>query len=137
MRRKLMTLMTPKTSQPAIAGDSDIQGALSSAPVWLQYLIGAYPDAWINEMTFFVLEDQFSNFAPEVMMDAVRLYVRHNDRFPKSGQLLTVVQKIAQLSDWETFTENMTSLGYELHQDDGEEASFVHRHTGKLAIIFH
>ncbi len=132
-----MSLAPSKPSQAIQRKNQAVQAVLSKAPAWLQYLIGAYPDAWINEMTFFVLEDQFSHFSSDTMMDAVRLYVLHNAKFPKAEQLFLCVHKVAHLTDWDRFVQSMMHLGFELNSDNGERACFIHRHSGKEAIVYH
>lgn len=61
-------------------------------PLWLNYLIAAYPQARVDMMTYAVLEDVFQGVEAEVMRAAVRSYVARNKFWPTAADLRPYVE---------------------------------------------
>ena len=70
-------------------------------PVWLQYLIGAYPQQKPSAMTLAVMESQFSEIAADVMLQAVKSYVAECKFWPAVSELNIYVDKFkASQEQW-------------------------------------
>lgn len=66
---------------------------LAQMPMWLRYLVGAFPAAKVSGVTFMVYEDQFSDVDAELMLTAARQAVKAHKfaSFPAIGELRQLV----------------------------------------------
>jgi len=73
------------------------ESLLNQLPVWLRYLIGAYPTAKVNSATYFVYEDQFGDVDDERMLQAVRRAVKSHRfaSFPTVQELRAALDALA------------------------------------------
>lgn len=81
---------------------------LAELPQWLRYLVGAFPAAKVSVATFAVLEDQFSDTDPALMLQVVRRAVRSHlfASFPAVGELRRVVEGL----EYDTAVANRQSV---------------------------
>lgn len=68
------------------------EGWRQELPLWLNYLIAAYPQARVDMMTYAVLEDVFQEVEAEVMRAAVRSYVGRHKFWPTAADLRPYVE---------------------------------------------
>lgn len=69
------------------------QVVTSSTPAWIKYLVGAYPQAGLAELTPIVMQSHFADMSPEVMMAAVKAYVEVGTFWPTVAELRPHVAK--------------------------------------------
>lgn len=112
------------------------QADVATLPLWLQYLIGNYHDSWANERTFLVLELEFGNYRPDVMLEAVKGYCREQSKFPNIAALRPFVTRLAPLSPLEAHIEGMAHMGFDLISDDGRQLLFRAK-DGRETIHYH
>lgn len=80
---------------------------LADLPRWLGYLASAYPSSKLSDEAFLVMEDQFIEFGPAVLLAAAREFVRGDKRafkntpggFPTASELRPVVERVKAQDD--------------------------------------
>lgn len=77
----------------------DLQTINNNIPAWLQYLIGAYPQAKTSPMTYAVFEDQFRDIAADVMLAAVKVHVAGSVFWPSIAELSTSVKAASEAAE--------------------------------------
>lgn len=73
---KQLTVTGPPNGR-AVA-PSTTETLIATLPKWLQYLVGAFPAAQVNELTYLAYETAFTEIDPEVMLAAVQAVVRQH-----------------------------------------------------------
>ena len=58
-----------------------------AAPIWLQYLIGAYPHQKITAVTLGIMESQLAEYDDDVMLETVKAHVANSRFFPAVSEL--------------------------------------------------
>lgn len=93
MSNNTMTIRQPAAPTPA---SNPASQALAALPVWLQYLIAAYPAAQVLSMTYLVYEEQFADVDADTMMLAVKAAVRQHkySTFPAVADIRQQVEAI-------------------------------------------
>lgn len=90
---------------------------LAQLPMWLRYLVGAFPAAKVSGATFMVYEDQFSDVDAEIMVSAVRQAVKTHKfaSFPAIGELRRLVSGLEyEMSAANRSRVNLTTARHEL-----------------------
>lgn len=87
-----------------MANQSDTSALIATLPKWLQYLIGAFPAAQTNTMTYLAYETAFAEVDAALMLTAVQAVTKQHkfSTFPtiaEIGQTVTVLTQRAELED--------------------------------------
>ena len=73
---KQLTVTGPPNGRAVAPSTTEI--LIATLPKWLQYLVGAFPAAQVNELTYLAYETAFAEIDPEVMLAAVQAVVRQH-----------------------------------------------------------
>lgn len=73
---KSLTTTGPENGR--IKAQSEPEALIATLPKWLAYLVGAFPGAKVNKMTFLAYETAFAEIDPAVMLAAVQAVVKHH-----------------------------------------------------------
>jgi hypothetical protein len=125
--------LTTVTRPPAMP--SDLQTINAHLPTWLQYLAAAYPQAKVSPMTYAVIEDQFSDIAPETMMSAIRAYVRNPDNkfWPSIAELRVSVKAAVDEAELTQIRRAMSQIGIRVKAArERREALFADAYAGQF-----
>ena len=67
---------------------------ISALPIWIQYLIGAFPTSKTNKRTYGVLQSHFADYDDGIMLDAVKAHVSENKFWPAVSELREYADEI-------------------------------------------
>lgn len=89
---KTLTLTKPGNGQ--ISTQADVEVLIGTLPKWLQYLIGAFPAAQTNTMTYLTYETAFAGIDEAVMLAAVQaVAMQHKfSTFPTIAEINAAVE---------------------------------------------
>lgn len=121
--------LVPSGQAPSLAIDDAL-------PMWLKFILGNYADSWPSEYTWLVLESEFSQINPQLMLEAARAYCRENKRFPNIATLLPYVQRLLQPDPLQDHIQAMGRLRWTLVSDQGGELLFEHA-DGRQTVHYH
>lgn len=88
------TLTTTKPGNGRVATQTDTEALIGTLPKWLQYLIGAFPAAQTNTMTFLAYETAFAEIDPALMFTAVQAVAKQHKfaTFPTIAEINKAVE---------------------------------------------
>ena len=66
----------------------------AAAPIWIQYLIGAWPQTKVTAVTLGIMESQFADTDADSMLEAVKAYVAENKYWPAVSELRKYVDRV-------------------------------------------
>lgn len=96
-------------SAPMQKQPDEMDVILEQLPRWLAYLVGAFPAAKTNKMTYFAYEDSFVDEDQEMMFQAVRTAVRKHkfQTFPTIAEIDNLLKHVpyditeAERTEWD------------------------------------
>lgn len=77
-----------------IATPTSTDALIATLPKWLAYLIGAFPAAQVNKMTYLAYETAFAEFDPALMLAAVQNVTKQHkfSTFPTIAEINKAVE---------------------------------------------
>ena len=81
-----------------IQTQSEIGALIASLPKWLAYLVGAFPKAETNTMTYLAYETAFAEIDPALMLTAVQTVTRRH-KFATFPTIAEIDQAVRELSE--------------------------------------
>jgi hypothetical protein len=95
------TLTTTGPGNGRITAQSSTEALIGTLPKWLQYLIGAYPAAQTNTMTYLAYETAFAEIDPALMLAAVQAVARQHKyaTFPTIAEIDQAVRELSAQVD--------------------------------------
>lgn len=106
----------PTAVQPA---EINIDEIIHQQPKWIQYLVGAYPQAKINKMTILVLKKKFLDIPQEAMMQAVEAHSDQSVYWPTIADLRQVLKSVGGMQETAVEAEivNLSKMRHDLFED--------------------
>ncbi len=92
------TLTTTGPTNGRITAQSGTDALIGTLPKWLQYLVGAYPAAQTNTMTYLAYETAFAEIDPALMLAAVQAVARRH-KFATFPTIAEIDQAVRELSE--------------------------------------
>jgi hypothetical protein len=90
-----------------LATQDDIDQLIAQLPKWLAYLVGAFPAAQTNRMTFLAYETAFAEVEPSLLLTAVQTVAKTHKyaTFPTIAEISQAVSVINQRAEFDTASE--------------------------------
>lgn len=81
-----------------LAAQSETDALIATLPKWLSYLVGAFPAAQVNKMTFLAYETAFAEVDPELMLEAAQHAAKNHsfNSFPVIAEINKAVEAVAE-----------------------------------------
>jgi len=88
------TLTTARPGNGRIAAQDETDTLIATLPKWLAYLVGAFPGAQVNKMTFLAYETAFTEVDPALMLTAVQAVAKQHRfaTFPTIAEINAAVE---------------------------------------------
>ncbi|MCA9943732.1 MAG: hypothetical protein KC449_09640 [Anaerolineales bacterium] len=101
------TLAPRPAANGRITNQTNIDALIATLPKWLAYLVGAFPAAQTNKMTFLAYETTFAEVDKSLMLTAVQTVAKQHkySTFPSIAEIEQAVSTFTQRLELETASE--------------------------------
>ncbi|MFZ1400605.1 MAG: hypothetical protein WAS33_27135 [Candidatus Promineifilaceae bacterium] len=90
--------ITTRPTNGRMVTQSETDALIATLPKWLAYLVGAFPGAQVNKMTFLAYETEFADVDSGLMLEAAKLAGRKHlyNSLPLVAELHKAVEAVTE-----------------------------------------